>query len=63
MRTLGLIGGMTWHSTVDYYRLINQGVQDRLGGTHSAEDPPPLGRLRARSSICRIGESGGRSAG
>ncbi len=36
MRTLGLIGGMTWHSTVDYYRLINQGVQDRLGGYHSA---------------------------
>lgn len=37
MRTLGLIGGMTWHSTVDYYRLINQGVQERLGGSHSAE--------------------------
>jgi aspartate racemase len=28
---------MTWHSTVDYYRLINQGVQKRLGGSHSAE--------------------------
>jgi aspartate racemase len=37
MRTLGLIGGMTWHSTVDYYRLINEGVQARLGGVHSAE--------------------------
>ncbi len=37
MKTLGLIGGMTWHSTVDYYRLINQGVQERLGGSHSAE--------------------------
>ena len=37
MRTLGLIGGMTWHSTVDYYRLINAGVQARLGGSHSAE--------------------------
>ena len=37
MRTLGLIGGMTWHSTVDYYRLINEGVQKRLGGSHSAE--------------------------
>ena len=36
MRTLGLIGGMTWHSTVDYYRLINEGVQARLGGAHSA---------------------------
>ena len=37
MKTLGLIGGTTWHSTVDYYRLINQGVHDRLGGSHSAE--------------------------
>lgn len=27
---------MTWHSTVDYYRLINEGVQERLGGSHSA---------------------------
>jgi aspartate racemase len=36
VRTLGLIGGMTWHSTVDYYRLINAGVQARLGGSHSA---------------------------
>lgn len=37
MRTVGLLGGMTWHSTVDYYRLINEGVHDRLGGSHSAE--------------------------
>ncbi len=36
MKTLGLIGGMTWHSTVDYYKLINEGVQRRLGGSHSA---------------------------
>jgi aspartate racemase len=36
VRTLGLIGGTTWHSTVDYYRLINQGVQERLGGHSSA---------------------------
>jgi aspartate racemase len=36
MRTIGLLGGMTWHSTVDYYRLINAGVQKRLGGSHSA---------------------------
>jgi aspartate racemase len=28
---------MTWHSTVDYYRLINAGVQERLGGSHSAD--------------------------
>ena len=37
MKRLGLIGGMTWHSTVDYYRLINQGVHERLGGSHSAD--------------------------
>jgi len=37
VRRLGLIGGMTWHSTVDYYRLINAGVQERLGGSHSAD--------------------------
>jgi len=37
VKTLGLLGGMTWHSTVDYYRLINQGVQTRLGGSHSAQ--------------------------
>ena len=37
MRTLGLIGGMTWLSTVDYYRLINEGVHQRLGRSHSAE--------------------------
>ena len=37
MRTIGLIGGMTWRSTVDYYRLINEGVQARLGGAHSAD--------------------------
>lgn len=37
MKTLGLIGGMTWHSTVDYYRLINEGIHERLGGYRSAE--------------------------
>jgi len=36
MKTIGLLGGMTWHSTVEYYRLINAGVQERLGGNHSA---------------------------
>ncbi|MBZ5496954.1 MAG: aspartate/glutamate racemase family protein [Acidobacteriia bacterium] len=37
MKTIGLLGGMTWHSTVDYYRLINAGIQARLGGSHSAQ--------------------------
>ena len=36
MKTIGLIGGMSWESTASYYRLINQAVQARLGGLHSA---------------------------
>jgi amino-acid racemase len=36
MNTIGLLGGMTWHSTIEYYRLINAGVQARLGASHSA---------------------------
>lgn len=37
MKIIGLIGGMSWESTVPYYRLINQVVKDRLGGLHSAK--------------------------
>jgi aspartate racemase len=37
MKTLGLIGGMSWESTVPYYRQINQRVNQRLGGLHSAK--------------------------
>ncbi|WP_018699259.1 aspartate/glutamate racemase family protein [Amorphus coralli] len=37
MRTIGLIGGMSWESTAVYYRLLNEGVRDRLGGLHSAD--------------------------
>jgi aspartate racemase len=36
MKTIGLIGGMSWESTAIYYRVINQEVQKRLGGVHSA---------------------------
>jgi len=36
MRTIGILGGMSWQSSVDYYRYINAGVADRLGGYHSA---------------------------
>jgi aspartate racemase len=36
MRYLGLIGGMSWESTAVYYRLLNRGVAERLGGLHSA---------------------------
>ncbi len=37
MKTVGLLGGMSWESTVDYYKLINEGVKARLGGLHSAQ--------------------------
>jgi aspartate racemase len=36
MKTIGLIGGMSWESTVPYYRQINETVKQRLGGLHSA---------------------------
>ena len=36
MRLLGVLGGMSWTSTAEYYRLLNQGVATRLGGLHSA---------------------------
>ena len=36
MRTIGLVGGMSWESTERYYRLINEGVKAKLGGLHSA---------------------------
>jgi len=36
MKLLGLIGGMSWESSALYYRMINRGVQQRLGGLHSA---------------------------
>lgn len=37
MKTIGLIGGMSWESTVTYYRLINETIKRELGGLHSAK--------------------------
>ena len=37
MKTIGLIGGMSWESTVTYYKIINETVKERLGGLHSAK--------------------------
>jgi len=36
MKTIGLIGGMSWESSIEYYRIINKTVRDRLGDLHSA---------------------------
>ncbi len=37
MRTIGLIGGMSWESSAEYYRIANETVKERLGGLHSAQ--------------------------
>jgi aspartate racemase len=37
MKTIGLIGGMSWESSIEYYRIINQTARDKLGGLHSAK--------------------------
>ncbi|WP_024954522.1 aspartate/glutamate racemase family protein [Sulfurospirillum arcachonense] len=37
MKTIGLLGGMSWESTLSYYKLLNEGVRDALGGVHSAK--------------------------
>jgi len=52
MKTIGLLGGMSWESTLVYYRAINEGVKARLGGLHSAKivlhsvDFEPIERLQ-----------------
>lgn len=53
MKTVGILGGMSWESTETYYRLINEGVKERLGGLHSARiamvsvDFAPIEELQA----------------
>ena len=37
MKTIGLVGGLTWHSTIDYYRFMNQQVNERQGGNTAAK--------------------------
>lgn len=37
MKTIGLIGGMSWESTVSYYQIINETIKEKLGGLHSAK--------------------------
>ena len=52
MKTIGLLGGMSWESTLGYYQAINQGVKQALGGLHSAKialvsvDFAPIERLQ-----------------
>jgi aspartate racemase len=37
VKTIGLVGGMSWESTLEYYRIINERVKEKLGGFHSAK--------------------------
>ena len=37
MKKIGMIGGMSWESSIEYYRIVNQTVREKLGGLHSAE--------------------------
>lgn len=62
MRRIGLLGGMSWESTAEYYRLANQLVRDRLGGFHSADlllaslDFADIQRLQATGRWAEAGE-------
>ena len=68
MRTIGLIGGMSWESTAEYYRLANQLVASRLGGFHSARilldsmDFADIERLQAEADWAGAGVILARSA-
>ncbi|HVK25482.1 MAG TPA: aspartate/glutamate racemase family protein [Actinokineospora sp.] len=37
MKVIGLLGGMSWESSIEYYRIVNERVRERLGGLHSAQ--------------------------
>ena len=37
MKTIGLIGGMSWESTITYYQVLNETIKQALGGLHSAK--------------------------
>ncbi len=62
MQTIGLIGGMSWESSLEYYRLINQFVKEKLGGMHSAKslmysvDFEPIQQLQHKSEWEKLTE-------
>ncbi len=69
MRTIGLLGGMSWESTALYYRRINEGVRERLGGLHSARiamisvDFTEIEAMQAAGAWDAAGEALARDAG
>src|SRR6185312_5147872 len=62
VKTIGLLGGMSWESSALYYRLLNESVRDRLGGLHSARcvllsvDFAEIERLQVAGDWARAGE-------
>jgi aspartate racemase len=62
VKTIGLIGGMSWESTVSYYQVINRGISARLGGLHSAKvllystDFEEIEKMQQQGSWDRAGE-------
>ncbi len=66
MQTIGLLGGMSWESSAHYYRLLNEGVRERLGGLHSARcllASVDFAEIAALQSAARWDEAGRRLAG
>jgi aspartate racemase len=62
MQTIGLIGGMSWYSTAEYYKVINSGVQRRLGG-HSSARIVLQSLDFAEIRDCQLRDDWGRAAG
>lgn len=68
MKTIGLIGGMSWESSAHYYSALNQEVAKRLGGLHSADilmrslDFAPIADMQSTGEWTRMGELLARSA-
>ena len=62
MKTIGLIGGMSWESTAHYYAELNQGIKEAMGGLHSAKilmysvDFGPIEKLQARGDWESLGD-------
>ena len=62
MKTIGMIGGMSWESTASYYRAINEGIKRELGGLHSAKiclisvDFDEIEQLQREGDWTRAGE-------
>jgi aspartate racemase len=61
LKTIGLIGGMSWESSLEYYRALNRAARDQLGGLHSAKcvlfnmDLAEIEGLRSRGQIDEVG--------